>query len=139
MAVKQQEQHPIIHHSVPVELNGRSLEPNRRIPLNLEWVEEIRVNTSAVERRASTIDTRRSVKKEWQAAWLLRAIACMDLTTLSGDDSAERVKRLCAKARNPLQRHIVEKLGIEELNLTTGAVCVYHAFVETAEIGRAHV
>ena len=72
------------------------------------------------------------MKKEWQAAWLLRAIACMDLTTLSGDDSAERVKRLCAKARYPLQRHIVEKLGIEELNLTTGAVCVYHAFVETA-------
>ncbi|WP_263366064.1 deoxyribose-phosphate aldolase [Edaphobacter bradus] len=132
MAVKQQEQHPIVHSPVAVELNGRPLEPNRRIPLNLEWVEEIRVNTSAVERRASTIDTRRSVKKEWQAAWLLRAIACMDLTTLSGDDSAERVKRLCAKARNPLQRQLVEKLGIEELNLTTGAVCVYHAFVETA-------
>lgn len=132
MAVKQQEQHPVIHPSILVELNGRSLEPNRRIPLNLEWVEEIRVNTSAVERRANTIDTRRSVKKEFQAAWLLRAIACMDLTTLSGDDSAERVKRLCAKAKNPLQRSIVEKLGIEELNLTTGAVCVYHAFVETA-------
>ena len=115
MEVKQQEQHPVIHHSVQVGLNGRSLEPNRRIPLNLEWVEEIRVNTSAVERRAGTIDTRRSVKKEWQAAWLLRAIACMDLTTLSGDDSAERVKRLCAKARYPLQRHIVEKLGVKEL------------------------
>lgn len=133
MAVRQQEQqHAILSHSIPVELNGRPLEPNRRIPLNLEWVEEIRVNTSAVERRAATIDTRRSVKKEWQAAWLLRAIACMDLTTLSGDDSAERVKRLCAKARNPLQHHLVEKLGIESLHLTTGAVCVYHAFVETA-------
>src|SRR5277367_4667961 len=132
MAVKRQEQHPILTHSVPVELNGRLLEPNRRIPLNLEWVEEIRVNTSAVERRAGTIGTRRTVKKEWQAAWLLRAISCMDLTTLSGDDSAERVKRLCAKARHPLQHHIVEKLGIEELELTTGAVCVYHAFVETA-------
>jgi deoxyribose-phosphate aldolase len=131
MAVKQQE-HPILLHSVPVELNGRSLEPNRRMPLNLEWVEQIRVNTSAVERRANTIGTRRTVKKEWQAAWLLRAIACMDLTTLSGDDSAERVNRLCAKARHPLQRHIVEKLGIEELELTTGAVCVYHAYVETA-------
>jgi deoxyribose-phosphate aldolase len=131
MTVKQQE-HQQILTSVPIELNGRTLEPNRRIPLNLEWVEEIRVNTSAVERRAATIDTRRSVKKQWQAAWLLRAIACMDLTTLSGDDSAERVKRLCAKARNPLQRHLVEKLGIEDLNLTVGAVCVYHAFVETA-------
>ena len=132
MAVKQQEQHPALIHSIPVELNGRTLEPNRRMPLNLEWVEQIRVNTSAVERRASTIGTRRTVKKEWQAAWLLRAITCMDLTTLSGDDSAERVKRLCAKARHPLQDSIVQKLGIEELKLTTGAVCVYHAFVETA-------
>src|SRR5277367_7192 len=132
MAVKQQENHSTLDHSVAVQLNGRLLEPNRRIPLNLEWVEQIRVNTSAVERRAATIGTRRTVKKEWQAAWLLRAIACMDLTTLSGDDSAERVKRLCAKAKHPLQHHIVEKLGIEELELTTGAVCVYHAFVETA-------
>jgi deoxyribose-phosphate aldolase len=119
-------------HAVPVELNGRLLEPNRRIPLNLDWVEEIRVNTSAVERRTATITTRRTVKKDWQAAWLLRAIACMDLTTLSGDDSAERVKRLCAKAKQPLQDHIVKALGIEELHLHTGAVCVYHAFVETA-------
>ena len=133
MTVKQQEQsYSGLLHSVPVELNGRMLEANRRIPLNLEWVEEIRVNTSAIERRAATIDTRRSVKKQWQAAWLLRAIACMDLTTLSGDDSAERVKRLCAKARRPLQQQLVEKLGIEELGLTVGAVCVYHAFVETA-------
>ena len=130
MAVKQQEQH--ILHSVPVELYGRSLEPNRRVALNLDWVEEVRVNTSAVERRASTTGTRRSVKKDWQAAWLLRAVSCMDLTTLSGDDSAERVKRLCAKARQPLQQSLVKALGIEELDLTVGAVCVYHAFVETA-------
>jgi len=117
---------------VPVILNGRALEANRRIPLNLDWVDAVRVNTSAVERRAATHVARRTVKKENQAAWLLRAIACMDLTTLSGDDSAERVRRLCAKARNPLQRHIVEGLGIEELHLTVGAVCVYHTFVETA-------
>jgi deoxyribose-phosphate aldolase len=116
----------------PVTLYGREMMANRRIPLNLDWVEEVRVNTSAVERRAATIPARRSVKKEWQAAWLLRAIACMDLTTLSGDDSAERVRRLCAKARRPLQDHLVKALGIEELRLTTGAVCVYHAFVETA-------
>src|SRR5271170_3554312 len=134
MAVNHQESaaHSAAPHAVPVELNGRLLEPNRRIPLNLDWVEEIRVNTSAVERRTATITTRRTVKKDWQAAWLLRAIACMDLTTLSGDDSAERVKRLCAKAKQPLQDHIIKKLGIEELELTTGAVCVYHAFVETA-------
>jgi len=116
----------------PVMLYGREMSANRLMPLNLDWVEEIQVNTSAVERRAATIPARRSVKKEWQAAWLLRAIACMDLTTLSGDDSAERVRRLCAKARRPLQDHLVKALGIEELGLTTGAVCVYHAFVETA-------
>jgi len=132
MTVKQQEQNPTLNHSVAVELNGRPLAPNRRMPLNLEWVEEIRANTSAVERRANTIGTRRTVKKEWQAAWLLRAIACMDLTTLSGDDTADRVRRLCAKARQPLQESMVRALGIEELNLHTGAVCVYHTFVETA-------
>lgn len=117
---------------IPVSLHSRALEPNRRIALNLDWVEEVRVNTSAVERRAATHTARRTVKKENQAAWLLRAIACMDLTTLSGDDSAERVKRLCAKARNPLQPQLVKSLGIEELHLTVGAVCVYHTFVETA-------
>jgi deoxyribose-phosphate aldolase len=116
----------------PVMLYGREMSANRRMPLNLDWVEEVRVNTSAVERRAATIPARRSVKKEWQAAWLLRAIACMDLTTLSGDDSAERVRRLCAKARRPVEDKIVKALGIEELGLTVGAVCVYHAFVETA-------
>jgi deoxyribose-phosphate aldolase len=130
MAVRQSEE--TIKTGEPVTLYGRALVANQKIPLNLDWVDEIQVNTSAVERRAATISGRRSVKKEWQAAWLLRAISCMDLTTLSGDDSAERVKRLCAKARRPLQDHLVKALGIEELNLTTGAVCVYHAFVETA-------
>jgi deoxyribose-phosphate aldolase len=125
----------VIQHafaSIPVTLHGHALEPNRRMPLNLDWVEEVRINTSAVERRAATIGTRRAVKKDWQAAWLLRAIACMDLTTLSGDDSAERVRRLCAKARRPIEDRIVKALSIESLNLTVGAVCVYHAFVETA-------
>jgi deoxyribose-phosphate aldolase len=117
---------------IPITLHGRQLDPNRRIALNLDWVEEVRVNTGAVERRANTHTSRRTVKKEHQAAWLLRAIACMDLTTLSGDDSAERVKRLCAKARNPLQLRLVQSLGIEELELKVAAVCVYHTFVETA-------
>jgi deoxyribose-phosphate aldolase len=118
--------------AIPVVLNGRALEANRRMALNLDWVDQVRVNTSAVERRTATLVARRTVKKDNQAAWLLRAIACMDLTTLSGDDSTERVRRLCAKARNPLQRHIVEGLGIADLHLTVGAVCVYHSFVETA-------
>ena len=118
--------------AVPLELYGHPLIANRQTPLDLGVVEEVRVNTSAVERRAVQVGTRRSVKKEWQAAWLLRAIACMDLTTLSGDDSAERVRRLCAKARRPLSDALVRGLGIEELGLKVGAVCVYHAFVETA-------
>jgi len=132
MVTKQDESMAHAVAAEPVTLHGRPLAANRRIDLNLDWVDEVQVNTSAVERRTATIGTRRTVKKEWQAAWLLRAIACMDLTTLSGDDSAERVKRLCAKARRPLQDHLVKALGIEELRLTTGAVCVYHAFVETA-------
>lgn len=114
-------------------LNGNSLIPNRGTSLNLDWVENVRVNTSAVERRAATLGTRRTVKKDWQIAWMLRAIACMDLTTLSGDDTDERVRRLCAKARQPIQQELVEKLGIESLHLHVGAVCVYHLFVETAK------
>ena len=114
---------------------GRDLQSNRGISLNLDWVNAVRVNTSAVERRAQSLVTRRTVKKEWQAAWLLRAITCMDLTTLSGDDTDERVLRLCAKARQPLQQEIVQKLGIECLQIKVAAVCVYHAFVETARRG----
>jgi len=113
-------------------LAGRPLAANRGTSLNLDWVESVRVNTSAVERRAATLVTRRTVKKDWQVAWLLRAITCMDLTTLSGDDTDERVKRLCAKAKQPIQQSIVQKLGIEELQIQVGAVCVYHLFVETA-------
>jgi len=111
---------------------GRALQPNRGVPLNLDWIDAVRVNTSAVERRAQTLTTRRTVKKEWQAAWLLRAITCMDLTTLSGDDTDERVRRLCAKARQPIQHEIVQKLDVENLNIKVAAVCVYHTFVETA-------
>ena len=113
-------------------LGGKALRANRGTSLNLDWVEQVRVNTSAVERRAGTLVTRRTVKKDWQIAWLLRAITCMDLTTLSGDDTDERVRRLCAKARQPLQNELIEKLGIGELNIRVGAVCVYHLFVETA-------
>jgi len=113
-------------------LAGKALLSNRRVPLNLDWVQQVRVNTSAVERRAQTHVARRTVKKEWQAAWLLRAITCMDLTTLSGDDTDERVRRLCAKARQPLQHDLVKRLGNEELNIKVAAVCVYHRFVETA-------
>src|ERR1700689_4551595 len=113
-------------------LAERPLLANSGIPLDLNWVQEVRVNTSAVERRAQTQTARRTVKKEWQAAWLLRAITCMDLTTLSGDDTDDRVRRLCAKARQPIQHDLVQKLGIEELGIKVGAGCVYHTFIETA-------
>src|SRR5204863_7872355 len=113
-------------------LGGTPLHANRGTSLNLDWVEQVRVNTSAVERRATTLVMRRIVKKDWQIAWQLRAITCMDLTTLSGDDTDERVRRLCAKARQPLQQELVEKLGIESLDIKVAAVCVYHTFVESA-------
>jgi len=114
------------------QYGGRELQPNRGIALNRDWIDAVRVNTSAVERRAQTLVTRRTVKKEWQAAWLLRAITCMDLTTLSGDDTEERVRRLCAKARQPIQQELAQKLGVESLGIKVAAVCVYHTFVETA-------
>ncbi|MFZ0805158.1 MAG: deoxyribose-phosphate aldolase [Candidatus Sulfotelmatobacter sp.] len=113
-------------------MSGRALLPNSGIPLDLNWIQNVRVNTSAVERRAQTQISRRTVKKEWQAAWLLRAISCMDLTTLSGDDTDDRVRRLCAKARQPIQQDLVQKLGIAELGIKVAAVCVYHTFIETA-------
>src|SRR5215467_12942941 len=109
-------------------LSGQPLLRNSGIPLNLDWVQNVRVNTSAVERRAQTHIARRTVKKDWQAAWLLRAITCMDLTTLSGDDTDERVRRLCAKGRHPIQPDLEKRLGIENLGIKVAAICVYHAF-----------
>ena len=115
----------------------RDIEPahedrNPGTPLDLDWVADVRVNLSAVERRAATIGTRRTVKKDWQAAWLLRAITLIDLTTLSGDDTAGTVRRLCAKARNPVREDLLEALGAAELPIRCAAVCVYHRFVEVA-------
>lgn len=100
--------------------------------LNLDWLESVNVNFSAIERRTATLLGRRTVKKQWQAAWLLKALSCIDLTTLSGDDTVGRVKRLCAKAKKPIRDDIVEALGIAHLGITTGAVCVYHEMVSTA-------
>jgi len=118
--------------NVLATLSGRALQPNRGIVLNLDWIEQVRINRSAVERRAQTLVSRRAVKKQWQVAWLLRSISCMDLTTLAGDDTNERVRRLCAKARQPIQHEMVKRLGIEELDLKVAAVCVYHTFIQTA-------
>ena len=106
---------------------------NPGIPLDLDWVHEARfTNRSATERRAATLPARRSVKKAWQAAWLLRAITCIDLTTLLGDDTPGNVRRLCAKARQPVRQDILERLGAGNLPITVGAVCVYHQLVAPA-------
>jgi deoxyribose-phosphate aldolase len=107
-------------------------ERNPGMPLRADVIPAIRVNRSAVERRAATLPGRRTVKKAYQAAWLLRAIACIDLTTLSGDDTPGTVERLCAKARRPLREDLAEALGVADLDIRVGAVCVYHAFVPTA-------
>jgi len=105
---------------------------NPGYPLDLDWVERVRMNRSALERRAGTIGARRTVKKDYQLAWLLKAITMIDLTTLNADDTEGRVERLCAKARNPIRRDILEQLGMGNRRILPGAVCVYHTFVHTA-------
>jgi deoxyribose-phosphate aldolase len=102
------------------------------MPLDLDWVMGAHVNRSAVERRTASLPKRRTVKKEWQAAWLMRAITCIDLTTLSGDDTPGRVRRLCAKARQPLRPDMLARLGMDGEKMTVGAVCVYPNRVKDA-------
>ena len=101
-------------------------------PLDMDWVLAAEANTSAIERRVKALPGRRSLKKAHQAAWLLRAVTLIDLTTLSGDDTPGRVRRLCAKARQPVRADLLEALGMKPGEITTGAVCVYHEMVETA-------
>ncbi len=110
---------------------------NPGTPLNLDTVEALRVNLSAVERRIAALPGRRTVKKDWQAAWLLKAVSLIDLTTLSGDDTDGKVRRLCSKARNPVSRDILAALGVEELGLSTAAVCVYHDMLPAARAALA--
>ena len=105
---------------------------NKGIALNLDWIDSVQMNRSAIERRCSTMTKRRSIKKNWQAAWLLKSMSCIDLTTLSSDDTPERVRRLCAKARQPLRPELVASLGLKGLKPQVAAVCVYHSFVKTA-------
>lgn len=103
---------------------------NEGLPFSPEYFDNLNINRSAVERRAATLPARRTVKKEYQAAWLLRAVSCIDLTTLAGDDTAGNIQRLCAKALNPVRRDILEALGFPPL--TVGAVCVYHNMIADA-------
>ncbi len=105
---------------------------NPGVAFDAGWFDAWRVNHSAVERRSATLGTRRSVKKDAQAAWLLKAITCIDLTTLNGDDTEGRVRRLCAKARRPVREDLLAALGMTDVAIATGAVCVYHRFVAAA-------
>ncbi|MCA9836462.1 MAG: deoxyribose-phosphate aldolase [Trueperaceae bacterium] len=105
---------------------------NHGLDLEPSWFDDIQVNLSALERRSATLGTRRSVKKQWQAAWLLKAISCIDLTTLSGDDTPAKVKRLCAKARQPVREDLLTALDMGDLGLTVGAICVYPTMVPHA-------
>ena len=121
--------------SLRVVDNSHTETPHKRNPgfaLDLDWVGRVRMNRSALERRAGSIGARRTVKKDYQLAWLLKAITLIDLTTLNADDTAGRVERLCAKARHPLRHDILEKLDLGDLRILPGAVCVYHNFVKTA-------
>ena len=101
--------------------------------LDLEWVNNVQVNLSAVERRTATLIKRRSVKKEYQAAWLLKAITLIDLTTLSGDDTYGKVDRLCEKAIRPLSFELQKLLEIPERSISVAALCVYHHLVKEAK------
>ncbi len=105
---------------------------NLGMGLELGWLESVQVNRSAAERRASTLPGRRTVKKAFQAAWLLKAVSCIDLTTLAGDDTRGRVERLCAKAKQPVRQDILAALGMADAGLTVGAVCVYPTMVPYA-------
>lgn len=118
-----------VRHLKPVASDAPGRNPG--MALDMSWVSNVRMNPSAIEQRVATLPGRRSVKKDWQAAWLLRAITLMDLTTLSGDDTPGRVRRLCAKAANPVSKDILGALGFDR-PLHVGAVCVYHDMVATA-------
>ncbi|MCE9584980.1 MAG: deoxyribose-phosphate aldolase [Planctomycetes bacterium] len=118
-------------HGSPIAPSA-ALPRNPGMPLDMREVARIRVNRSAVERRAATLGTRRTVKKDWQAAWLVQAVRVIDLTTLQGDDTPANVKRLCAKARQPVRRDLLDAMDLGGRGITTGAVCVYHNLVATA-------
>jgi deoxyribose-phosphate aldolase len=118
----------------PIPSNDHAPEAGRNpvAAFDADLIDSVRVNRSAAERRVATLPGRRTVKKQWQAAWLVKAVQCIDLTTLAGDDTPGRVHRLCAKARQPVRQDLLEAMGIGDLHITTGAVCVYHAMIEPA-------
>lgn len=118
--------------SATLKLDPAHAERNPGCPLDLGWIATLGVNRSAVERRAASLPARRSVKQQWQAAWLLQAVRCIDLTTLAGDDTPGNVRRLCAKARQPIRADLLTAMHLPPDAIHTGAVCVYHEMVATA-------
>jgi len=113
-------------------INQHEPQRNPGMDYSADLFGHIRINRSAVERRAANFGKRRSIKKEYQAAWLIKAVQCIDLTTLAGDDTPGKVRRLCQKARRPVRQDILEGLGVADLGITVGAVCVYHNLIATA-------
>ncbi|XP_065670274.1 deoxyribose-phosphate aldolase [Hydra vulgaris] len=109
------------------------LQRNPGVPFDSSWFSDVKINFPSVKTRAETLGKLRSIKKDYQAAWLLRAVSCLDLTTLAGDDSASNVRRLCFKSKNPIRYDILDKLGVKDLNITCGAVCVYPSRVLDAK------
>lgn len=118
--------------TLKIKQTNHTLERNPGMELDLDWALSVQANTSAIERRCKTLPGRRSIKKENQAAWLLKAISCIDLTTLSGDDTEERVRRLCRKGQFPVRADILRQMEMETQSVRVGAICVYHEMVEAA-------
>jgi|TARA_B110000444_G_C18816106_1_gene585213 deoxyribose-phosphate aldolase len=108
------------------------LERNPGVDFQVDRFCDININRSSVEQRCAEYGKRRSIKKDKQAAWLLKVLTLIDLTTLSGDDTNARVRRLCRKALNPINSDLKAKLSIDSLHITTAAVCVYHEMLEEA-------
>jgi deoxyribose-phosphate aldolase len=131
-ATRQQRTREAVRPVAPPEPVPRLDVRNPGVPLDLDWVSSTRVNRSAVERRAASLVRRRSIKRQWQAAWLLRALSCIDLTTLAGDDTPGKVRRLAAKAREPVRGPLLQSLGVEPGSVRVAAVCVYHTLAPAA-------
>ena len=86
------------------------------------------VNAITTDQRAASFTTR-SIKKESKLGALELASSMIDLTTLEGSDSPEKVRSLCMKAIRPWERD-EEVLGHR---LGSGAaVCVYPSMVPYA-------
>ncbi len=113
-------------------LSKKNMEKNYGIDFTYDLIENIKSNKSSIEKRTASMLGRRSIKKQWQAAWLLKAITLLDLTTLSGDDSPSKVERLCFKAKNPLRQDLISQFGFERNEINVAAVCVYHSLIESA-------